>query len=269
MNTAVRRNLTVILVLAAVLTVAAALVPAWRSPTTAAAGWVDTEWGPLGPSDRDMLYKVRQAGLWEMPVGQEMAQRAVDPDVRGVGEKISAEHHELDDKVRETALQLQVTLPDSPNSDQQSWMAQISASSSGDYDRTAVQLLRAAHGKVLPVLAAVRVGTRNTLVRRFAEDATVFVTRHVGYLEGTGLVDFAALPEPPAPTPAGQPVQASWWDTHDPRSVAAAGVVIVLVAAAAAAIAASLLRGRRSQRPAETDPTDLSIRQASRHRRRS
>ncbi|MGH3925572.1 MAG: hypothetical protein ACRDTT_22395, partial [Pseudonocardiaceae bacterium] len=72
-----------------------------------------------------------------------------------------------------------------------------------------VQRLRAAHGKVLPILATVRAETRNDQIRSFTTTAAEFVTRHHEYLERTGLVDYAALSEPQVPggpaLPAGVP----------------------------------------------------------------
>ncbi|QYN41061.1 DUF1996 domain-containing protein (plasmid) [Pseudonocardia sp. DSM 110487] len=172
----------------------------------AAAQETQTEFGPLTPSDVDLLVKVRQAGLWEIPTGQQMQQRAINEVVREVGRRLAEEHTELDAIVRDNADQLGVTLPSQPSTDQQGWMQQISAQSGPDYDRTAVNLLRLAHGKVLPVIAQVRSGTRNELIREFATTASTFVTRHHEYLESTGLVDFAALPEPA--TPAAPPAAA-------------------------------------------------------------
>ncbi len=153
-----------------------------------------TEFGPLSPADVDLLVKVRQAGLWEIPTGQQMQQRASRDRVAEVGRLLATEHTELDAIVRQTADQLGVTLPSQPSSQQQAWMEQITAASGPDYDRTAVNLLRLAHGNVLPVIAQVRSGTRNDLVREFATTAATFVTRHHEYLESTGMVDFAALP---------------------------------------------------------------------------
>src|ERR671916_2763428 len=34
-------------------------------------GWTQTQWGPLGPADRDLLIKVRQAGLWGGAAGEQ------------------------------------------------------------------------------------------------------------------------------------------------------------------------------------------------------
>ncbi|MBC3194261.1 DUF4142 domain-containing protein [Pseudonocardia sp. C8] len=190
-------------ILAALAAVAvAALAQSWVSvPVAAAQGWTQTRWGPLGPADRDLLEKVRLAGLWEAPTGQQGEQQASSPAVREVARKLGVEHHALDESVRATAAQLGVPLPSRPSDQQIGWMNDLTARTGTDYDRQFVQLLRGAHGSVLPVITDVRVGTRNELVRRFATEADAYVTRHIGYLESTGLVDYAALPAPPDPAP--------------------------------------------------------------------
>lgn len=170
--------------------------------------WEDTtqtQWGSLGPADRDLLVKVRQAGLWEIPTSQQAQQRGSSPRVREVGGLIAAEHIDLDRQVRAVATQLGVLLPNEPSNQQQIWITEIAAKSGPDYDRTYVQRLRAAHGKVLPLLAEVRGSTQNELIRSFADAGAAFVTRHCEYLESTGLVDSAALPAPPVPDNAAPP----------------------------------------------------------------
>ncbi|MHA6797112.1 DUF4142 domain-containing protein [Pseudonocardia bannensis] len=157
---------------------------------------VQTETGVLGPADRELLVKVRQAGLWEIPTGQQMQQQATSEDVRELGGILAAEHTELDGIVRATAGQLGVVLPSLPSDQQQGWMAEIAAQTGSQYDRVAVNRLRQAHGTVLPVIAQVRTGTRNQAIRDFADIAQVFVARHIEHLESTGLVDYEALPEP-------------------------------------------------------------------------
>ena len=86
-------------------------------------------------------------------------------------------------------------------------MEQISARTGADYDRTAVNLLRQAHGKVLPVIAQVRSGTRNDLIRSFAQTGNNVVMKHMTLLESIGKVNYEELLEPvmPAvePTPIG------------------------------------------------------------------
>ena len=166
--------------------------------------------------------------------------------MKEAGRKISAEHTDLDQKTRDIADKLGVPLPASPNAQQLGWMKEIASKTGSDYDRTAVQRLREAHGIVLPILAQVRISTRNDLVREFAADGTLYVTRHIGYLESTGLVDYSALPEPPSPGLLSG--SANWTDLLVP------GLVLIACLLAATLIGASL-RGRgKANKAAQLPP---------------
>jgi predicted outer membrane protein len=193
------RNLRRAVVVAVLLAVTATVWQSWTSGTPGVGGYVQTPFGPLGPADRDLLVKIRLAGLWEQPTGQQAQQQASATQVQEVGGHVSTEHDELDRRVREVADQLGVLLPSRPSAEQLRWMEEISSKTGSEYDRAFTQRLRAAHGAVLPVIAQVRAGTRNELMRSFAAEADEYVTRHIQYLESTGLVDYAALPEPPSP----------------------------------------------------------------------
>jgi predicted outer membrane protein len=226
--------------LAVVLAVSVAVFQSWSAGSPGTGGWTQTQWGPLGPADRDLLQKVRLAGLWEGPTGQQAEQQATSPAVREVGRKLAVEHADLDRQVREEANELGVLLPSSPNAQQMAWMADISSRTGADYDRTFVQKVREAHGIILPAIAAVRSGTRNDKVRAFAEVADQFVSRHHQYLESTGLVNYAALPTPPSPGLLS--------GSTDPRDLILPIVVFVLTVLGAIALF-SALRARGSTRP--------------------
>lgn len=161
-----------------------------------------TSSGPLGPADRDFLVKVRQAGLWEIPAGQWAQERADSARVKDVGAHLVEDHTKLDTAVRRVAARLDVPLPDRPSPDQQRWLAQLASETGPAFDRDFAGLLRAAHGKVFSVVADVRAGTRNSEIRKFAQQAVMVVMRHMTLLESTGLVDYGELPEPPMPSPA-------------------------------------------------------------------
>ena len=206
-------------------------------------GWTATPFGPLGPADRDLLVKVRLAGLWEMPAGDQAQRRGLSPTVKEVGAKISAEHHELDGAVRSAAVQLGVDLPNEPNSDQRFWLGEMENAEGAEFDRIFIDRLRAAHGKVFAVIAFVRAGTRNELVRSFADAANVAVSRHMGYLESSGLVDWDAVPAPPDPY---NPADATVLAGIGTRGVNPAVVWVVLAAAGIAGLVttARVIRAR-------------------------
>ena len=232
-------------VLAAVLVaVLVSVVLAGRSPSSPQSlsalfggGTVDTPWGPLGASDRDMLIKVRQANLWEGPSGEQAAQRANNPAVREVGRKLGIEHAQLDADLRATAAKLGVPLPSQPSDQQRVWMAEITGASQRTYDTTFINLVRSAHGEVMPLVEGVRSGTQNELVRQFAIEAGTFIGRHMDYLESTGLVDYALFP--PSTAPAARLT-----------SIGGYNVPITLVLFVVAVfVSAALLRGLGRTRP--------------------
>jgi predicted outer membrane protein len=161
---------------------------------------VQTATGPMTDSGRDFLAKVRLAGLWEGPTGRQAQERAGSAALREAGQHLIDGHAELDKRVVEIAAELEVPLPTEPNADQRAWMAEMTnASSPQEYDRVFVKRLREAHGKVYGLVAQIRAGTHNTVVRAFAQRTMEIVLDHIVMLEKTGLVDFESLP--PAPEP--------------------------------------------------------------------
>ncbi|MCH5672293.1 DUF4142 domain-containing protein [Streptomyces gilvus] len=195
-----RINGTTFLVAALVATVGAIAFPVWsyadRSGTgqaNVAAGTVNTQWGPLTAADRDLIVRVRLAGLWELPAGQQALERAPSQAIKEAGDHLIVGHTDLDKRVRIVAAQLGVALPNQPNEQQQGWLQEMSAASGAEYEYKFVNLLRAAHGKIFPVIGTVRNTTRNTLVRQLASDTNQTVLDHITILEKTGKVDFDAI----------------------------------------------------------------------------
>ncbi|GGU22836.1 DUF4142 domain-containing protein [Streptomyces violascens] len=212
---------TGLVVIALAATLLALLFPLWsyadRSGTPLAdlnAGTVGTRWGPLSAADRDFVVRVRLAGLWEGPAGQQAIERDPSAAVKAAGQHLVDGHAFLDARVREVAADLGMELPDQPNAQQQGWLRQLTADTGIAYERDFANLLRAAHGKVFALVAQIRANTRNTLVRSLADDANTTVLDHIKMLEATGFVDFDALARgaatasptgPPPPTPGATP----------------------------------------------------------------
>jgi predicted outer membrane protein len=220
----------VLATLAGVLLVVVAVPAPSHAQGTLPAGFTTTPYGPLGPADRDLLVRVRLAGLWEGPVGQQAQEHAESARVKEVGAHLATDHHGLDVQVRSVAARLGVALPDLPSNEQQGWMNELAGKWGADFDVTFANRLRAAHGKVFSVVAAVRAGTRNDMVRSFAETAVNVVMKHMTLLESTGLVDFGALPVPVPPAQRAAPFG---------RGAGAPVAWTVLVAAIIAATAAA------------------------------
>ncbi len=207
---------TGLVVTALAATLAALLFPIWSfAGRPGQDGDADTQtvassFGPLSALDRDFVNRVRLAGLWELPAGQQAQERGTVASVREAGTHLVEGHTSLDRHVREVAAQLGLALPDRPNAQQRHWLAELSAARGAAYDRKFANILRLAHGKVFTVVAQVRATTRNALVRSLADDANRTVLDHISMLERTGFVDFDAIAEDaatssPPPSPAAPP----------------------------------------------------------------
>lgn len=199
----------IITCLAATLT--ALVFPIWsyadRSDTTGAVNVlstraVSTAYGPLSAQDRDFVVKVRLAGLWELPAGEMAEQKGTTQAVRTAGRHLVDGHAALDAHVRSVATRLGVPLPNQPNQQQEQWLTTLSTAQGQDFDREFANLVRLAHGRIFSVVAQVRAGTQNTLVRDLADDANTTVLDHIKVLEATGYVDFSTLARELATTPS-------------------------------------------------------------------
>jgi predicted outer membrane protein len=213
--------------------------------TALPAGWTMTATGPLGPADREFLTKVRQAGLWEGPAGQMAQGRAADEHVKEVGKQLAADHIGLDQQVRQISAQLGVPLPDKPSDEQQGWLNELNGATGTDFDGIFANRLRAAHGKVFALVSSIRSGTRNDLVRTFAQTAVVVVMKHMTLLESIGNVDFNALPTPGLAAP--NTTQSTAAGTWRPDAVwAVAGLALLVGGIAVFRIYRGPRGGRRS-----------------------
>lgn len=181
-------------------TLAALVFPVWsysgqpaQDADVLKAEVVATQYGPLSALDREFVTKVRLAGLWELPAGQQAQTKGTTEAVRTAGRHLVEGHAFLDQRVRTVASQLGLTLPNEPTDQQKGWLAELDAARGTDYDRAFANIARLAHGRVFSVVAQVRAGTRNSLVRALADDANTTVLDHIKILEATGYVDFDAL----------------------------------------------------------------------------
>lgn len=200
--------------------------------------------GAVSPADRDFIVKVRLAGLWEIPAGNLAQEKSDDPRIITIGREIAAQHVVLDRLDRDAARTLGIELPDQPNGDQQSWLAEMRAAATpAQFDQIFIDRLRAAHGKIFPAIAAVRAGTRNDTVRRLAQQANQFVMTHMTLLESSGIVDYGALPTAAAPATGSGPVPMDHQmlaSAHGGAGPPPVGTPIVLIVLAAALVAGAI-----------------------------
>ena len=170
---------------------------------------VNTQWGPLTPLDRSLIVRVRLAGLWELPAGQQAMQRSTSAAVKEAANHLIVGHNDLDRRVRTMSAQLNVPLPSQPNPQQQGFLKAMTDASPGDYDKVwRPPSCGPRTARSFRDIATVRNLTRNTLVRQLASDANQTVLDHITILEKTGQIDFEAIAESaagPSASPTGPP----------------------------------------------------------------
>jgi len=118
-----------------------------------------------------------------------------------------ADDMSLNQQVVQAAEKLGVQLPGQPDSDQQGWLSQLHDEAGAAFDHDYVNLVRQASGKVFTAVAAARAGTKNDLIKQFAQSAVDTVMKHMTVLEATKLVDATALPDPALPSTTDQQAQ--------------------------------------------------------------
>jgi putative membrane protein len=144
--------------------------------------------------DKVFLEKVKQAGLWEIPMGELAEKKGLSERTRTVGRLIADDHVVLNDDVKRVAERFGHPLPSEATLEQQGWMAEITAANGKKFDELFAQRLRFAHGVVYGAIAQVRAFSRNALMREFAKQCELFVHRHMSLLESTNEVDMDAMP---------------------------------------------------------------------------
>jgi putative membrane protein len=160
--------------------------------------------GEVSAADKDFVIRVRLAGLWEIAASNMAETKSDDPRIVSIGKNIAAQHVSLDNMDRDVAKQLNIQLPNQPNSDQQYWLSEMRNANAATFDQIYIDRMRAAHGKIFPAIATIRADTRNDSVRKLAQAANQFVMTHMTLLESSDIVTYGALPTAPAPTVTGQ-----------------------------------------------------------------
>ncbi|MGW2339983.1 DUF4142 domain-containing protein [Streptomyces sp. NPDC001661] len=189
---------------ALIVTVSALAYPAvlgvQNTTTTQTRVVASTRWGPLTEADRDFVVKVRSAGLWEFPLGQEVLKRGTTPEMKTAGQHLVVGHSLLDASCRKISQDLGITLPNQPTAQQQQFVATVESKRGTEFDSTASNIMRVTHGQIFPAISNIRATTQNSEIRRLANEANDVVRDHMEVLEKTGLVNMdQALAEQTGP----------------------------------------------------------------------
>jgi putative membrane protein len=228
------------MVLATLLAPAGAAHASGDVPVPPNTGLTDKGAGTISQADKDFVIKVRLAGLWEIPASNMAIEKSDNERVVNIGKSISAQHVVLDQFDRDAAKKLGIELPNQPNGDQLSWLAEMKNANSSTFDQIYIDRLRAAHGKIFPAIATIRASTRNDSVRKLAQQANQFVMTHMTLLESSGIVDYANLPTAPPPAPVNKgpvPMDGQVLAAASSSGVPGVNTSVILLVLAAALVA--------------------------------
>ncbi|MEV6610691.1 MULTISPECIES: DUF4142 domain-containing protein [unclassified Kutzneria] len=190
--------------IARILVLLAAAVLAMMSPIMAAvahAAAPGDQGGGSGvsQSDQDVLTMVMQSAMWEIQAGGMARDQASSATVRTAAAALVADDTTLNQQAAQLAGKVGVQLPGQPDGDQQGWLSQLHDEAGATFDHDYVNLARQGNGKLFTAVAAARAGTKNDLIKQFAQSAVDTVMKHMTVLEDTRLVDSASLPDPALP----------------------------------------------------------------------
>ena len=158
--------------------------------------------GPASATDTALLTQFAQSANWEITAGKWAQNQASSPAVRTAAAAVVTDDTALAAQLAPIAGKLAVSLPTQPDADQQGWLAQLHDEAGATFDHDYVNLVRQASGKVFTAVAAARAGTKNDLIKQFAQSAVDQLMKHMTVLEDTKLVDSSAQVDPTQSDPA-------------------------------------------------------------------
>lgn len=190
-------------------------------------------------ADRTFAMANEQTNLAEQTIGQLALQRASSAAVKDLATKTIADHKSAQSKLQTVAKNLGITLPTTPNAQQQSQAAQLKSVSSTDFDSTYLQIQLAGH----------QLSIANTQTEISSGSDPAMLSYAKGYLPVAQMhlsmtqQDLAALGLPTG-APAGTGGQAATGQRNHVAEAALLGGVAVLMLAGGLT-----LRRRRSAAP--------------------
>lgn len=206
--------------------------------------------GPLSAADSDFVTKVHLAASFAVSASK-LAEKSRTSKIRTIGTKVAQQDAQLESLVRGAATRLQRNLPAAlPSDPAAASLKQLTTAAGETFDAAYIDRLHSTDGGLLQVAAAVRVNTRNEIVRDLAQRTGTIVMAQLPLLESSGLIDLAALPTAlpsasTAPTGSGPNADASLLErAHEGDGFLWPSIRVALFVLACA-LAGAVVMGRR------------------------
>jgi predicted outer membrane protein len=177
----------------------AVLVTAVALGATPAAAHARTPSGAPSTTDLDFIRRVHLTVASVGPATALARQVSAHAAVKTLAARVSSQNAGLDGLARSTAAALKVSLTGALSAAQQAALSTLRGHTGSVFETDYVNYLWTADSALLPIAMTVHGTTRNTAVRRLAEQADTVLAAQLPLLQQSGLLQMAVLP---APSPA-------------------------------------------------------------------
>ncbi|MEV0700234.1 DUF4142 domain-containing protein [Saccharopolyspora sp. NPDC050389] len=133
--------------------------------------------------DNSFMAQVAQVNLAEITIGKLALQKATTPQVRSLAQETLTDHQNAQSNLEHLAGQKGVTLPSSPNAQQQSIGNQLESASGGMFDTTYLQAQIAGHQEASTLTRTEIDSGRDPDVQDYAKGFLPVVLKHLSHAQ--------------------------------------------------------------------------------------
>ncbi|PKW18218.1 putative membrane protein [Saccharopolyspora spinosa] len=190
----------------------------------------------VAEQDNSFMTQAAQVNLAEITIGKLALQKANTPQVRSLAQETLTDHQDAQGKLERLAEQKGVTLPSSPNAQQQSTGKQLEGASGTMFDSIYLHAQISGHQEASTLTRSEIDSGRDADVQSFAKDFLPAVLRHLSHAQEAA--NALGIPPKGANTGSGGLAERAQSSTGD-LGLVAGGLAMVVAAGA------MLLRWRR------------------------
>lgn len=129
------------------------------------------------------MAQVAQVNLAEITIGELALKKATTPEVRSLAQETLADHQQAKSKLEEWASRKGVTLPSSPNAQQQSKGHELEGAAGGAFDTTYLQAQISGHEEAAAQTRSEIGSGGDADVQAYAKDFLPVVLKHLNHAQ--------------------------------------------------------------------------------------
>lgn len=129
--------------------------------------------------DSKFIMKAAEGGLAEVQLGQLAQQKASDPAVKQLGERLAQDHTKANDQLKSIAQQQGITLPTEPSAADQQLMKKMEGLSGSEFDHQFVAHTIKDHQKDIALFQKEAQNGKDDSVKQFAQQTVPTLQEHL------------------------------------------------------------------------------------------